>query len=115
MRWILVAFLALWPALASAGSVTLRWEASTGATGYEIEQSVDNGTTYTLVANLTTAVACPSVTTPCTTTLTAPSTGLVLFRFSAKNAIGKTIRFGEGVWHCESCKPPTQPANVGVQ
>lgn len=109
-----LALLLLLASPAFAGTVTLKWDVSTGATSYEIEQSVDSGATYVLVASPTATIACGTATT-CSHTLVAPSTGLVLFRFSSVNSVGKTTRFGEGAWHCESCKPPLATANVGVQ
>jgi hypothetical protein len=115
MRTLMIAVLvAALAAAAHAGSVPLEWDPSPGATGYEVEQSTDNGTTWTRILDLTGAV-CTGTPARCAATYAAPSTGLVLLRFVAKNAAGKTVRFGEGVWHCETCKPPAAPRAVGVQ
>ena len=110
---LLVAIL-LFAAPVFAGSVTLVWNPVTGATGYDIEQTVDGGTTWTVIASPAPSV-CTGTPVTCSFTHTAPSSGLVLFRFAAKNAVGKATRFGEGAWHNETWKPPVQPANVGVQ
>lgn len=109
---LLALFLVASPAF--AGSVTLVWDPVAGATGYDIEQSTDNGTTWTVVASPALG-ACTSTPVVCRLTLTAPSTGLVLFRFSSKNAVGKGTRFGEGAWHNEGWKPPPGPGSVGIQ
>lgn len=98
--------------LANAGPITLLWDESPGATSYDIEASTDNGVTWAVVAS---PLASVCANTECNFTLTAPSTGRVLYRFVAKNAIGHTPRYDAGMWYCESCKPPSGPLNVGIQ
>lgn len=106
-----VAFLLL-AAPAWAGPQVLSWDQITTATSYGVEQSVDNGATWTAV----TPTAGPTcVTSRCSVTITAPSTGLVLYRVWAANSVGRTTRFNAGQWVCESCAPPPPAANVGVQ
>lgn len=100
------------PGVAWAAEVTLKWDESPTATGYEIEQSVDAGATWAMVADLPPSVC---VAGQCQHLLTAPATGLVMFRFVAKNAAGRTVRYDAGSWHCESCLPPSPATNVGVQ
>jgi len=109
--WLFLLMMVL-AAPAWAGVVTLKWDESPTATGYEIEQSVDAGTTWVKVADVTSSVCIAS---QCSHTFTAPSTGYVLFRYLAKNAVGTSVRFDAGSWHCESCAPPPAATNVGVQ
>lgn len=108
--WVLLGLLI--PTLSLAGDITLHWEAAPGATGYEIEQSIDAGTTWTKVADLTATVCTPA---GCSIALTAPAAGRTLYRFVAKNAAGRTIRYDAGTWSCESCKPPANLGKVGIQ
>lgn len=110
----LFAALALWVGWAEAGNITLEWGPSAGATSYTIEQSTDNGATWAQIAAPLPA-ACTGTPARCRAPIVAPSTGLVLFRFAAVNAVGKTTRYSEGVWHCQSCAPPPIPAGVGVE
>jgi hypothetical protein len=87
--------LLLWVSPDVAGPQVLSWDPVPTATADTLEGSVDNGATWTA-------------------TVTAPATGLILYRVGAANAIGRTTRFTAGVWVCESCAPPPPPANVGV-
>ncbi|HXH12335.1 MAG TPA: hypothetical protein VNP04_21525 [Alphaproteobacteria bacterium] len=112
--WAIVALLLMTVGVASAGDVTLQWTGDAKATSYEIEQSVDSGATWTVVLTVL-PTECTGTPPLCTTTYSAPSTGMVLFRYVAKNDIGRTIRFDAGTWHCESCKPPTAVSHVSIQ
>lgn len=95
-----------------AGPQVLAWDQITTATGYGVEQSLDTGATWTGV----TPTAGPTCAAGrCTVTVTAPATGLVLYRVWAQNSVGRTTRFTAGPWVCESCAPPPPAANVGVQ
>lgn len=116
MCWTLAILLALalWVGWAEAGNIVVEWGPAAGATSYTIDQSTDQGATWAQVAAPTSAV-CVGTPVRCSAPLVAPSVGLVLFRFSAVNAVGKTTRYSEGVWHCQSCAPPPIPAGVGVQ
>jgi hypothetical protein len=116
MVWLaaILAGLALWVGWAEAGPLTLEWGPSAGATSYTIDQSTDNGGTWAQVAAPLPSV-CTGTPIRCAAPIVAPAAGLVLFRFSAVNSVGKTTRYSEGVWHCQSCAPPVQPAGVGVQ
>ena len=111
-RYLIGLIIILLSSPALAGPVTLRWDVSSTATGYEVEQSLDNGSSWTKVVDLTTSVC---TATACTHTLTAPVTGQVLYRFVSKNAVGRSTRYDAGTWYCESCKPPSSAANVGIQ
>lgn len=99
---------------AEAGTFTMRWDPSPGAISYDIEQSQDGLTGWTLNKNVP-ASACTGTPVVCSTQVTAPATGVVHFRGAAINAVGKTIRYSEGVWHCESCAPPVMPRSLGAQ
>ena len=97
-----------------AGPQVLSWDAASNATSYGVDQSLDNGTTWT-TSTLTAGPTCGGTPPRCTATVTAPGTGLALYRVWAANNVGKTVRFNAGLWVCESCAPPGQAANVGVQ
>ena len=88
-----------------AWTATYSWSPATGATSYKVEKTVDQGATWTLVA---------SPTTP-TYAYTGTETGLVLFRVSACNANGCTVRSADGLWHNEAWQPPSAATNLGVQ
>ena len=88
-----------------AWTETYSWIATAGATSYKIEKSVDSGATWTLVS---------SPTTP-TYTYVGAEPALVVFRISACNAVGCTIRAGDGFWHNEAWVPPAAPVNLQVQ
>src|SRR5437660_9328556 len=71
--------LALYAGLVHAATITIEWAPGVGAASYDIEQSVDNGTTWTVAKSLTKLQAgCTA--TKCGTTYSPPTTGLVLFR-----------------------------------
>jgi hypothetical protein len=99
---------------AFAGTETVTWDAVADATSYELYQSVDVGVTWTTIASPTALVACNG-TAKCSATLALPSTGYVLLRVASKNVVGTSVRFGSGLWHCQSCTPPTTAVNVGVK
>ena len=111
IRLIISLLLAL-PTTVWAGAQILKWDDMPGATSYGVEQSVDNGAAWTPVTP-TSGPTC--ATGRCSATVTAPATGLALFRVWAANAVGRTTRFGGGLWICESCAPPPPTTNVGVQ
>jgi len=99
--------------LGEAGSVTLVWDPVINATGYEIEQSVDNGATWIVVVPNVPASVCVGTPAQCKVVYVAPDR--VQIRFVAKNAMGRTVRYDAGVWHCASCAPPGLSTNVGTQ
>jgi hypothetical protein len=101
---VLVLLLAL-AAPAHAWTATYTWAPSSGATGYKVEKSSDGGATWTVVASPTSA----------TLNYTGTETGLTLFRVSACNGAGCTVRAADGLWHNEAWQPPAVPANLGVQ
>lgn len=93
--------------VSQAADISFKWDASTGATGYKIYRSVDNGATWTMVKDvgLVTEI-----------TLTAqPDTGLVIYRVSAYNTVGESVRHWSGAWYNKSWEPPGQPAGAGIR
>ena len=107
-----IALLLLLAAPAWAGPQVLSWDVIPFATSYGVEQSVDSGVTWvpvTLPAEPICAVD------RCTTTVTAPTTGVVLYRMWAANAVGRGTRFTAGLWVCESCTQPPPAVNLGVK
>ncbi len=104
--FLTLAFLMLMPLSAMAADVNISWDASTNATGYNVYQSIDNGVTWTLnadVGNVTYA------------TVIAPDSGLTLFRVSAYNATGEVIRTEAGVWYNGDLVLPDKPTGQGIE
>jgi len=87
-----------------AGDVALSWDAGVNVTGYKVYQSVDQGTTWTIVADVNTN----------SVTITPPNTGLVLYRVSVYSASDESIRLTSGIWYNEDWQP-SQVLNLGVQ
>ena len=93
--------------LANAADVSMRWDASANATGYKIYKSEDQGQTWDSgldVGNVTSY-----------TYIGVIETGLVLFKISAYNAIGETIRHQDGVWYDHTKIPPEQASGFGAE
>lgn len=95
-----------------AGPQVLSWDPIAVATSYGVEQSLDNGVTWT-ASPLVVPQSCDA--TRCFATVNAPTTGRALYRIWAANSVGRTTRFSAGLWVCESCAPPPTATNVGVQ
>lgn len=112
MRYGLALMFLLLATPAFAGPQVLSWDQVATATGYGIEQSLDSTTTWTAVVP-TVGPTCAAG--RCSATVTAPVTGLALYRVWAENAVGRATRFNAGLWICESCAPPPQALNMGVQ
>ena len=107
MCLLIVASVICLPVMTMAADVTLKWDPVTGATGYRVYQSLDNGTTWSAsvdVGNVTQRV------------FTGVSeTAMVLFRVSAYNAVGEAVRFEAGAWYDFRKKPPGSPSGAGIQ
>lgn len=110
---VLIVSLAL-VAVADAGTFTMKWDPSPTATSYDIEQSADGLTGWTLNKSVP-STACTGTPAVCSTSVVGPATGVMHFRAASVNAVGKAIRYSEGIWHCQSCAPPSQPGGLGVQ
>lgn len=100
--------------LAGAADIQLSWAGDPTATSYDIQQSTDSGGTWGTVKNVP-STSCTGTPLICNDLVTVPSTGLILVRFAAKNAMGMTVRYDAGVWHCASCAPPAAPNTLKVQ
>lgn len=117
MLALLLSLFLLIPSLAWPATVDLKWDASSNATGYEIESAPDPKVgPWSLAASVASAGACPSTGTVCTHSLSNVSeTGVIYFRLTSVNAVGKTSRMEAGAWFCFSCKPPDPASGAGVK
>lgn len=89
------------------------WKAVSGATGYELEYSTDQGATWT--GRKATGALTPDANGDVIWTYTGvPETGLVLFRVSATNATGRATRLEYGAWYNHKWKPMASPAGGGI-
>lgn len=96
----------LFATVALGADVTLKWDVAQDATGYKIYKSTDQGATWDAgvdVGNVTTYLY-PGV----------PDAGLVLFRASAYNANGESIKYKSGCWYNGALSPPDQPTGLGM-
>jgi hypothetical protein len=90
-----------------AADVTLKWDPSTGAVGYKIQKSIDLGVTWATsidVGNLTTYKY-----------LNVEDGVLVLFRSSAYNSVGESVRSWSGAWYDGRKKPVAAPGGQGIE
>jgi hypothetical protein len=90
-----------------AADVTLKWDPSEGATGYKLQKSIDLGVTWAP------AVDVGNVTTYMYTGV--EENVLVIFRASAYNAVGESIRSWSGAWFDSRKKPVLSPGGQGIQ
>jgi len=90
-----------------AADVLLKWDPSEGATGYKIQKSIDLAVTWT------TPIDVGNVTTYTYTSI--EETTMVLFRASAYNAVGESIRTWSGAWYDHRLKPINSPSGTGIQ
>jgi len=75
---------------AFCADVVLKWDAATGATSYKIYMSVNNGTSWTVVATVGNVLT--------TTVANVPNTGVVLFRKGSVNSQGEIVYTSAGSW-----------------
>ena len=106
---------------AFTADMTVIWKASAGATGYELEYSANNGTTWSTpkeigaitpvdyVSGSTHLLLCSYLWTG------LPDAGLILIRVTAYNSVGKACRVDAGAWFNKSWSLPALPAGAGVQ
>ncbi len=87
--------------------VVLKWDPSSGATGYKVQKSTDLGVTWS------TAIDVGNVTT--FTYTNVEENALVFFRASAYNAAGESVRSWSGAWFDARKKPISAPSGQGIQ
>lgn len=104
---LIICLVAILPLTAFAAEVDLQWDPSTGATGYKLQKSTDLGVTWT------TPIDVGNVTVYKYTNVEENT--LVLFRASAYNAAGESIRTWSGAWYDHRKKPVSPPAGIGIQ
>lgn len=106
MKKLIVVLVVLFATSVWAADVSLKWDPSTGAAGYKVYKSVDNGLTWDagIDAGAATSFVAAGV----------PDSGLVLFRVSAYNARGEAIRSWSGAWFCGDWRLDS-PAGVGIE
>jgi len=108
MKKLLLAVLMmfLWTGMVFAADITLKWEASTDATGYKIYKSLDLGVTWDAgidVGNVTTHVYTG-----------VEETGIVLFRMGAYNSFGEAIMYWAFAGYNHLWRPPLSAQGLGV-
>ncbi len=106
-KLLLVLIICLIPAIAWSADVTLRWDVVTDATGYKIYKSEDLGVTWGTardVGNVITYIYTGII-----------ETKVVLFRVSAYNANGESVRLWSGAWYDNRLKPISTPSGAGIQ
>jgi hypothetical protein len=89
-----------------AADITVKWDASQGADGYSLSQSIDNGQTWSTpqdVGNVLTFL------------YPVPNSGLTLVKVGAYNNTGITWRLDAGVFYNGDWKPLAPPGGVGIQ
>ena len=92
---------------AQAADITLKWDASQGATGYRIYRSVDMGATWTMVQEVGAVTEFA---------LTGQPDALTLYRVGAFNSLGDAIRYDAGAWSwAQAPKPPAPATGTGIQ
>lgn len=109
MKKILLIFLFILMSFSfsEAADVSLKWDVSTGATGYKVYKSEDLGVTWG------TPVDVGNVTTYIWTGIIEDK--MILFRVSAYNANGESIRTWSGAWYDHRLRPINSPSGTGIQ
>jgi hypothetical protein len=91
---------------AFAATVTLKWDAVTGASTYNVYMSTDTGKTWTKVAS--------GLTTTSTTLANVPATGLVMFKASwVSSGAKETTTDWKGGWF-DATQMPDYVTNLGL-
>lgn len=90
-----------------SANVTLEWNPSSGATGYKIYKSTDLGVTWSTPVDVGNVLTY--------TYLNVEENTLILFRASAYNASGESIRSWSGAWFDNRKKPVDPPSGQGIQ
>jgi hypothetical protein len=92
--------------LVLAADVSLKWDAVTDVTGYKIYKSEDMGVTWTA------PVDAGNVTTY--TYVGVVQDKMVLFKVSAYNTFGESIRHWSGAWFDYRLKPINSAGGAGI-
>lgn len=104
MRAILIGLvIALSAITAHAGTLVVQWDTVTGAT-YRVYQSIDQGATWTKIAE----------TTSMPVSLTLADNVLVLLRASTVVGGVEAVRTETGIWYDGRMRPKT-PQNIAIQ
>lgn len=90
-----------------AADVTLKWDPSAGATGYKIQKSADLGVTWAVAVDVGNVITY--------TYTNVEENALVIFRASAYNAAGESVRSWSGAWFDGRKKPVSAPSGQGIQ
>ena len=103
----LVAMVAVvWAGTALAADVDFAWDSASGATGYMVQISTDQGQSW---GEKRDAGAATSY-----TWADCPEDALVLFRAISYNAHGEAIRTEAGAWYCHGWRPPATAPGLGI-
>jgi len=106
LRFLTALLILFFAATANAADVSLSWDASPGATGYRIYQSVDQGIIWSEIGDVTGTSALATG---------IADTGLVLFRISAYNTQGESVRTWSGAWYNGDWRPIDDPGGAAVE
>lgn len=87
--------------------VNLAWDAAPGATGYKVYASTDLGITWSIARDAGNKLFY--------LWLGATDTGLTLFRVSAYNSQGESLRTESGAWYNGSWVLPTASKGLGIK
>lgn len=105
---VLAILMLIWATFARAADVPLAWDASSGATGYQVQMSIDQGKTWSEPQDAGDKIGF--------TWNNAPDHGLLLFRVLAYNAAGvQAVRLESGAWYDGDFKPPQTPGGLGIK
>lgn len=104
---ILTTIFVLIPSLVFSADVTLKWDISERATGYKIYKSLDLGITWL------TPIDVGNVLTYTYTNIEENT--LILFKASAYNIVGESVRTWSGAWFDNRKKPILSPSSQGIQ
>lgn len=95
-----------------AVDLTLEWKAVTGATGYRVYLSTDNGATWDAGADIGPGNPINGHLTA--TYIGAPESGLILLKISAYNATAETVTDWQGVWYDHTRRPLGYTTGMGI-
>lgn len=104
---LLVLIYLIMPALVFAVDVDLKWDASIGATGYKVYKSEDIGVTWGTPIDVGNVLVYKY--------LSVIETKMVLFRVSAYNTVGESIRSWSGAFYNYLWKTTSPPTGTGIQ